>query len=236
MQKREAVGILLGMHESIDVIIPRGGPSLVKRVIEESRIPLFQHLQGICHSYIHKKAQLSQAIAVVCNAKMRRTGICGATETVLIDEAIAKTALPQLVDVLSELGCEIRGCARTQAMDNRVVPASEGDWSTEYLAAIVSIKVVDDIDQAIAHIHQYSSSHTEAILSEDPEAVARFMQSIDSAIVMHNTSTQFADGGEFGLGAEIGIATGKLHARGPVGAEQLTSFQYHVSSSGLTRR
>ncbi len=234
-QAREAVGILLQMNEFIDVLIPRGGASLVKRVMEESRIPLFQHLQGICHTYIHKDAEKSMAIDIVLNAKMRRTGICGATETLLIDESIAKDVLPDLIDALVNTGCEIRGCKKTQSMDSRVIPASEEDWATEYLDAILSIKVVSALDEAVEHIKKYSSSHTECIITNNNDAAAEFMNRIHSAIVMHNASTQFADGGEFGMGAEIGISTGKLHARGPVGVEQLTTFHYLVSGSGQTR-
>lgn len=234
-QDREAVGILLQMNEFIDVIIPRGGQSLVKRVMAESRIPLFLHLQGLCHTYIHKDADKTMAIDIVVNAKMRRTGICGATETLLIDEAVAKDILPDLIEALLNTGCKLRGCARTKAIDDRVSLASEEDWSTEYLDAILSIKVVANLDEAIAHIKKYGSSHTESIITNNTDAASVFMNKIQSAIVMHNASTQFADGGEFGMGAEIGISTGKLHARGPVGVEQLTTFHYQVFGSGQTR-
>jgi glutamate-5-semialdehyde dehydrogenase len=234
-QDREAVGVLLQMSDYIDVIIPRGGASLVKRVIAESRIPLFQHLQGLCHTYIHQAADKSMAIDIVVNAKMRRTGICGATETLLIDEAVAATILPDLIDVLIKKGCEIRGCDKTKEIDSRVKLASQSDWETEYLDAILSIKIVKNLDEAVAHIRQYGSSHTESIVTNDNESAAKFMNQMRSAIVMHNASTQFADGGEFGMGAEIGISTGKLHARGPVGVEQLTTFHYYVTGNGQTR-
>lgn len=234
-QDREAVGHLLRMNDYIDVIIPRGGASLVKRVIEESRIPLFQHLQGLCHSYIHHAADKAMAIAIVVNAKMRRTGICGATETLLIDEAVALKILPDLIDALIKINCEVRGCQKTQAIDQRVLVALESDWATEYLNAILSVKIVSNLEAAVAHIKEYGSSHTESIITNDNEAAAKFMNQIQSAIVMHNASTQFADGGEFGMGGEIGISTGKLHARGPVGLEQLTTFHYQVIGNGQTR-
>jgi len=234
-QDREAVGEMLKMNDTIDVIIPRGGRSLVKRVTEESRIPLFQHLEGICHTYIHAQANKQMAIEVIGNAKLRRPGICGATETLLIDEAIAEDFLPDIIDILIEEGCELRGCAKTQNIDPRVNAAHAKDWSTEYLDKILSIKVVSGIEQAIEHIREYSSSHTEAIITDDNAVAQYFMKVVDSSIVMHNASTQFADGGEFGMGAEIGISTGKLHARGPVGVEQLTTFHYQVQGSGQTR-
>lgn len=234
-QDRAMVGKMLRMSEYIDVIIPRGGASLVKRVSEESRIPLFYHLQGICHSYVHASADPAMALEVVLNAKMRRTGICGATETVLVDADIAPSFLPALVQKLADTGCEVRGCGAAAKICPTILSATEADWSTEYLDAIVSIKIVSGMEEAIAHIQQYSSSHTEAILAKDEDAVAQFMRAVDSSIVMHNASTQFADGGEFGMGAEIGISTGRMHARGPVGVEQLTTFQYQVKGHGHTR-
>lgn len=235
-QDREAVGMLLQMSNDIDVIIPRGGASLVKRVMSESRIPLFQHLQGLCHTYVHHAADKAMAIDIVINAKMRRTGICGATETLLIDEGATGKILPELIESLINRGCEIRGCSKTQSFDTRVLPAFETDWETEYLDAVLSIKVVANSDEAIEHINRYGSSHTESIITQDNDAAVQFMNRIQSAIVMHNASTQFADGGEFGMGAEIGISTGKLHARGPVGVEQLTTFHYMVCGSGQVRR
>lgn len=232
---RAAVGEMLTMTDYIDVIVPRGGKSLIERVSAESKVPLFKHLEGICHTYIHAKADLAKARAVTVNAKMRRTGICGATETVLIDEAVAATVLPGLMDDLTDAGCEVRGDARAQAIDARITAASDEDWDTEYLDAILSVRVVPGVEAAIGHIQQHSSAHTEAIITEDDAAAAKFTAEVDSAIVMINASTQFADGGEFGMGAEIGISTGKMHARGPVGVEQLTSFKYVVTGSGQTR-
>lgn len=232
---RAAVGEMLRMVGVIDVIVPRGGKSLISRVLAESKVPLFQHLEGICHTYIHTAADPEKARKVVLNAKMRRTGICGATETLLVDRAIAARVLPPILDDLCKAGCEIRGDQETSALDARVVPAAAADWDTEYLDAILSVRVVEGIEEAIAHIRAHSSQHTEAILTEDTAAAEHFVASIDSAIVMVNASTQFADGGEFGMGAEIGIATGKLHARGPVGVEQLTSFKYIVRGSGQCR-
>jgi len=232
---RAAVGALLRAAEYVDVIVPRGGKGLIQRVTEESRVPLFKHLEGICHTYIHEAADPAIARAVPLNAKMRRTGICGATETILVDRVIAPAVVPGLVDDLTGAGCTVRGCAETQALDSRVEPATDEDWDTEYLDAIVSMKVVGGLDEAIAHIAEHGSDHTDAILTEDPAAAERFLNAVDSAIVMVNASTQFADGGEFGMGAEIGIATGKLHARGPVGVEQLTSFKYQVRGTGQTR-
>ena len=235
-QDRDAVGLLLsGLEGSLDLIVPRGGKSLVKRVQEEARVPVFSHLEGICHVYVDKAAKLDMAKAIVLNAKMRRTGVCGAAETILIDKACAPTHLRPLIATLIEAGCEVRGCAMTMAADNRVKPASEEDWGTEYLDAIVSMKVVAGIDEAMAHIARYGSQHTDAIVTEDDAAARRFLTEVDSAITLHNASTQFADGGEFGFGAEIGIATGRLHARGPVGLEQLTTFKYQVSGTGQTR-
>ncbi|WP_424982233.1 glutamate-5-semialdehyde dehydrogenase [Maritalea sp. S77] len=233
---REAVGKLLqGLNGNVDVIVPRGGKGLVGRVQQEARVPVFAHLEGICHIVVDQSANLDMALDVIINAKMRRTGICGAVETVLIDQNVAPLLVPQLVDALAEKGCEVRGCQRTAGLDNRVIDATEEDWSTEYLDAIISIRITDDFDQALDHIAQYSSHHTEAVLAEDETVVERFFSEVDSAILMHNASTQFADGGEFGMGAEIGIATGKMHARGPVGVEQLTSFNYRVHGKGQTR-
>lgn len=234
-QDRTAVDILLQMDEYIDVIIPRGGKALIKHIQDHSRIPIFSHLEGLCHTYIHEAAQLDMAINIILNAKMRRTGICGATETILIDQSIASHFLPPIINVLIEKGCEIRGDQSVQNIDPRVKLACTKDWATEYLDAIISIKAVDDINDAIKHITQYSTHHTEAIVTDNKKAADLFKKSINSAIVMHNCSTQFADGGEFGMGAEIGISTGKLHARGPVGANQLTTFKYIVEGQGQTR-
>ena len=232
---RAAVGVLLKMAAFVDVIVPRGGKSLIERVQTESRVPVFAHLEGLCHTYVDAGADLDKARAIIVNAKMRRTGICGATETVLVDDAIAGKALAPIVADLIDAGCAVRGDAATQAVDERVEPAEDADWTTEYLEAIVSVGVVDGVGGAIAHINANGSNHTDAIVTEDAAAADRFLREVDSAIVMHNTSTQFADGGEFGMGAEIGIATGKLHARGPVGAEQLTSFKYLVRGTGQVR-
>jgi glutamate-5-semialdehyde dehydrogenase len=232
---RAAVGEMLTMTAFIDVIVPRGGRSLVERVSAESRVPLFKHLDGICHTYIHAAADLDKARAVTLNAKMRRTGICGATETILVDQAIAPAILPPLVEDLVKAGCTVRGDTQTQAVSALVEAATDADWDTEYLDAVVSVKVVDDLDAALAHVALHSSQHTDCILTEDQEAAERFLTRVDSAIVMHNASTQFADGGEFGMGAEIGISTGRMHARGPVGVEQLTIFKYKVRGTGQTR-
>ena len=232
---RGAVGAMLTAVGKIDVIVPRGGRSLVERVQNEARVPVFAHLEGICHSYVAQGAELSKAVDIVVNAKMRRTGICGATETLLIDEAIAEEMLPTIAAALEEKGCALRGCEHACALVPSMEAANEDDWSTEYLDAILSVKIVTSLDEAIAHIQRYSSGHTEAIITQDQDAIARFQKEIDSAIVMANASTQFADGGEFGMGAEIGIATGKMHARGPVGAAQLTSFKYVVTGDGQTR-
>ena len=232
---RGAVGAMLTAVGKIDVIVPRGGRSLVERVQNEARVPVFAHLEGICHSYVAQGAELSKAVDIVVNAKMRRTGICGATETLLIDDAIAGEMLPTIAAALEEKGCALRGCERARALVPAMEVAAEEDWSTEYLDAILSVKIVASLDEAIAHIKTYSSGHTEAIITQNQEAIARFQKEIDSAIVMANASTQFADGGEFGMGAEIGIATGKMHARGPVGAAQLTSFKYVVTGDGQTR-
>jgi len=233
---REAVGLMLGgLGGNIDVLVPRGGKSLVARVQAEARVPVFAHLDGICHVYVHAAADLAMAKSVVLNAKMRRTGICGAAETLLVDRACASTHLAPLVTMLLDAGCAVRGDEATQAVDPRVTPASEEDWRTEYLDAIISVRVVGGLEAAMAHIDTYGSHHTDSIITEDEAAAARFLAEVDSAIVIHNASTQFADGGEFGFGAEIGIATGRMHARGPVGVEQLTSFNYRVHGSGQTR-
>lgn len=233
---RAAVGEMLkGLNGTVDIIVPRGGKSLVARVQAEARVPVFAHLEGICHVYVDKAADLQTAVNVVVNAKMRRTGICGAAETLLVDEAGPADILPTLLAALADAGCALRGDANAQAADARVEPASEEDWATEYLEPIISVKTVNGVDGAIQHIGQYSSSHTESIITEDEAAADKFLTFVDSAIVMHNASTQFADGGEFGMGAEIGISTGKTHARGPVGLEQLTSFKYVVRGHGQTR-
>ena len=233
---RAAVGLMLqGLDGAIDVIVPRGGKGLVGRVQAEARVPVFAHLEGVCHVYVDKAASLDMAKRIVLNAKMRRTGVCGAAETLLVDRSVAPTHLKPLVTMLIEAGCEVRGDEATRAIDTRAKAASEEDWSTEYLDAIISAKVVDGVDGAISHIEHYGSHHTDAIITEDKQAAEKFLNEVDSAIVLHNASTQFADGGEFGFGAEIGIATGKLHARGPVGVEQLTSFKYRVRGSGQIR-
>ena len=233
---RNAVGYLLsGLNDSIDVVVPRGGKSLVERVQNEAKVPVFGHLEGICHVYIDKDADVKKAIEVTINAKMRRTGICGAAETLLIDKENADIFLPKLAEALEDLDCELRGCNNSLKIINDMIPAEENDWSTEYLDAIISVKIVDGIRGAIDHINSYSTSHTDSIITENIKTADIFLKEIDSAIVMHNASTQFADGGEFGMGAEIGIATGRFHARGPVGVEQLTSFKYVVRGSGQVR-
>jgi glutamate-5-semialdehyde dehydrogenase len=233
---RSAVGFMLGgLGGAIDVIVPRGGKDLVARVQAEARLPVFAHLEGVCHVYVHAGADLDMAKEIVLNAKMRRTGICGSAETLLVDRAAAPTQLAPLVKMLIEAGCEVRGDAATQAADARVKPATEEDWPQEYLDAIIAVKVVDGLDEAIAHIARYGSQHTDAILTDDKAAAEQFLARVDSAIVLHNASTQFADGGEFGMGAEIGIATGRFHARGPVGVEQLTIYKYVVRGQGQTR-
>ncbi len=234
-QDRAAVDILLNMNDYIDVLIPRGGKKLIQHLSEHSKIPMFKHLDGICHTYIHQQANVDMALAIVKNAKLRRTGICGATETVLVDHAIADSILPALITLLLDSGCEVRGDSLTQQYNKQVITATEQDWATEYLDAIIAIKIVDNIHAALTHIDNYSSKHTDAIITDDPQAAELFLNHVNSAIAMHNCSTQFADGGEFGMGAEIGIATGKLHARGPVGVEQLTTFKYKVQGSGQTR-
>jgi glutamate-5-semialdehyde dehydrogenase len=233
---REAVGMMLaGLDGAIDVIVPRGGKNLVSRVQSEARVPVFAHLEGVCHVYVDGKAKLAMAKSIVLNAKMRRTGVCGAAETLLVDRAGADKLLKPLITMLLDAGCEIRGDAAVLAVDRRVKPADEQDWSTEYLDAILTAGVVDGVDAAIAHVERYGSHHTDAIVTEDGKAAEKFLREVDSAIVLHNASTQFADGGEFGFGAEIGIATGRLHARGPVGVEQLTSFKYRIRGNGQTR-
>jgi glutamate-5-semialdehyde dehydrogenase len=233
---RAAVGLMLGgLDGNIDVIVPRGGKGLVTRVQAEARVPVFAHLEGVCHVYVDKAASLDMAKNIVLNAKMRRTGVCGAAETLLVDRAGADKFLKPLVDMLIQAKCDVRGDKATQAADSRVKAATEEDWSTEYLDAIIAAKVVDGIDAAIAHIERYGSHHTDAIVTDDRAAAEKFLREVDSAIVLHNASTQFADGGEFGFGAEIGIATGRLHARGPVGVDQLTTFKYRVHGNGQIR-
>jgi glutamate-5-semialdehyde dehydrogenase len=233
---RAAVGLLLtGLNGGVDVIVPRGGKSLVARVEAEARVPVFAHLEGVNHVYVDRSANLEMAKKIVLNAKMRRPGVCGAAETLLVDRAGAATSLKPLVEMLIDAGCEVRGDAAVQRVDARVKPASDEDWATEYEDAIISARVVDGLDEAITHIHTHGSHHTDAIVTDDARAAEKFLNEVDSAIVLHNASTQFADGGEFGFGAEIGIATGKFHARGPVGAEQLTSFKYRVRGTGQTR-
>ena len=233
---RAAVGEMLkGLDGNLDVIVPRGGKSLVGRVQSEARVPVFAHLEGICHLYIDRSADLDMAVRVAVNAKMRRTGICGAAETLLVDRAVASTPLAPVLDALSAAGCAIRASAEVLALYSNAAPATDADWTTEYLDAIISVALVDGVGGAIEHIERHSSHHTEGIVAADDAAVERFFAEIDSAILLHNASTQFADGGEFGMGAEIGIATGKMHARGPVGVEQLTSFKYRVRGSGQVR-
>jgi len=233
---RAAVGAMLaGLDGNVDVIVPRGGKSLVARVQEEARVPVFAHLEGICHVFVHAGADLAMAERIVLNAKMRRTGICGAAETLLVDRACAGTHLKPLVAMLLDAGCAVRGDEAAQAVDGRVVPATEEDWRTEYLDAVISVRVVDGLEAAIDHIETYGSHHTDSIVTGDEAAAEQFLAEVDSAIVLHNASTQFADGGEFGFGAEIGIATGRMHARGPVGVEQLTSFKYRIRGAGQTR-
>jgi glutamate-5-semialdehyde dehydrogenase len=233
---RAAVGdMLTGLNGCIDLIVPRGGKSLVARVQADARVPVFSHLEGICHVFVDRDADLDMANTIVLNAKMRRTGVCGSAETILVDKAISTKALPRLIHTLIDAGCEIRGDATVQALDKRVRPATEQDWHTEYLDAIVSMGVVDGVDAAMDHIARYGSQHTDSIITGNQATAERFLTSVDSAIVLHNASTQFADGGEFGFGAEIGIATGKMHARGPVGVEQLTTFKYQVRGTGQIR-
>jgi glutamate-5-semialdehyde dehydrogenase len=233
---RAIVGEMLkGLDGSIDLIVPRGGKSLVARVQQDARVPVFSHLEGVCHVYVDRDADLGMAKSIVLNAKMRRTGVCGAAETILVDRPISDRALPILIRTLTDAGCEVRGDADTMKASNLVKPATEEDWSTEYLDAIVSMRVVDDVDAAMEHIAKYGSQHTDAIITANAATAERFLKTVDSAIVLHNASTQFADGSEFGFGAEIGIATGKLHARGPVGVGQLTTFKYQIRGTGQTR-
>ncbi len=234
---RAAVGLMLtGLEGAIDVIVPRGGKSLVARVQMEARVPVFAHLEGVCHVYVDRQADLEMAKKIVINAKMRRTGICGAAETLLVDAKVADQYLKPLIEALQQAGCRVRGDEHALALGlPGVTPASASDWSTEYLDAIIAVKVVDGVREAIDHIEHYGSHHTEAIITNDKRTAQRFLAEVDSAIVLHNASTQFADGGEFGMGAEIGIATGRMHARGPVGVEQLTSFKYRVTGSGQIR-
>ena len=233
---RRAVGVMLGgMTEFIDVMVPRGGKSLIARVQKEARVPVIGHLEGLCHVYVDKSADLEMAKRITVNAKMRRTGICGAAETLLVDRACAATHLRPLIEALLAAGCAVRGDAATQAADKRVTPATEEDWRTEYLDAIISVRIVDGVSGAIDHIETHGSHHTEAIIAEDARAAEEFLNGIDSAILLHNASTQFADGGEFGMGAEIGISTSKIHARGPVGARELTSYKFIVRGQGQIR-
>ena len=233
---RAAVGAMLsGLDGNIDVIVPRGGKGLVARVQEEARVPVFAHLEGNCHVYVAAGAQLGMATEIILNAKLRRTGVCGAAETLLVDRSVAATHLAPLVKALLDAGCAVRGDAETRAVDARVTAATEEDWRTEYLDAVIAVKVVDGIEAAIDHVEAFGSHHTDAIVTDDERLAQKFLAEVDSAIVVHNASTQFADGGEFGFGAEIGIATGRMHARGPVGVEQLTSFNYRVHGAGQTR-
>ncbi len=232
---RAAVGEMLRQHDLIDIIVPRGGRSLIERVMEESMIPVIAHLEGICHVYVDRAADPRMARNIVLNAKMRRTGICGAAETVLIDRAEAASQLPGIVDDLVQADCEVRGDTEARAIDGRIKPASEADWETEYLDAIISVRVVDGVEEAVDHVNRYGTNHTDTIVTDDVKVAEVFLSGVDSGIVMHNASTQFADGGEFGMGAEIGISTGKLHARGPVGADQLTSYKYIVRGGGQIR-
>jgi glutamate-5-semialdehyde dehydrogenase len=233
---RAAVGHMLAdMADSIDVIVPRGGKNLIARVKKEARVPVIGHLEGVCHVYVDRGANLDMATSIVLNAKMRRTGICGSAETLLVDRGCAATHLAPIIKTLLDAGCEVRGDEASAAVDARVKPATEQDWYTEYLDAIIAARVVDGVDAAIAHIREYGSQHTECIVTDDAAAATRFLAKVDSAIVLHNASTQFADGGEFGMGAEIGISTDKFHARGPVGVAQLTSYKYVVRGSGQIR-
>jgi len=233
---RAAVGHLLGgLNACIDLIIPRGGKSLISRVQTDARVPVLAHLEGLCHSYIHKDADIDKAEAIILNAKLRRTGVCGSTETLLMDSRIAQKALPRIASALSEKGCELRGDKASQFLHTTIKPAADNDYFTEHLAPILNIRIVENIDAALAHIAKYGSGHTDCIITENEEAAGHFLRDVDSAICMHNTSTQFADGGEFGFGAEIGIATGRLHARGPVGAQHLTTYKYHVQGDGQVR-
>ena len=231
---REAVAALLKADQFVDLVIPRGGRGLVELVRDQASVPTLLHLDGNCHSYVHAAADVDKAVAIIRNAKLRRTGVCGATESIVIDRVIAEQVVPKLAEAMGS-DCELRGDAEAVALDSRIKPATDADWDTEYLDPIASVKIVDGLDEGIAWVDAHSSHHTDAILTEDEDAARRFMTAIDSAVVMHNASTQFSDGGEFGMGAEIGIATGKMHARGPVGLEQLTSFKYLVHGNGQTR-
>jgi glutamate-5-semialdehyde dehydrogenase len=226
--------MLAGLDAALDVLIPRGGKTLVAKVQAEARVPVLAHLEGICHTYIHAAADLDKAVALTVNAKMRRVSVCGATETLLIDRAVATRMLPSIAAALELSGCALRGDEAARAV-YQMAPASDADWSTEYLAPVLSVRVVSDLREAVAHIARYGSQHTDCIVTEDESAAEQFLNGVDSAIVLHNASTQFADGGEFGFGGEIGIATGRLHARGPVGAEQLTTFKYVVRGVGQIR-
>lgn len=232
---RDAVGALLHMHDYVDVIVPRGGRGLIERVMNDARMPVFAHLDGLCHVYVHAHADPEKAQSIAVNAKMRRTSICGAAETLLCDASYAEDLLPKILQELSDQGCEIRGDDRTRTVFPNAIPTQDDDWTTEYLDSIISVKVVDGLDQAIDHVNGNGSNHTDSIITEDNDAAETFIRNVDSAIVMQNASTQFADGGEFGMGAEIGISTGRMHARGPVGAEQLTSFKYVVRGTGQIR-
>ena len=232
---RAAVGEMLVMSDYIDVLVPRGGRSLVERVQSEAKVPIFAHLEGVCHTYVNSSSNPDMASDIVLNAKMRRPGICGATETLLIDREAIKTHLPSIIDALLAAGCEIRGDESIINYSDKILPASESDWSTEYLDSILSIKQVEDVREAIDHVNCYGTEHTDAIITEDQKIAEKFMNEVKSAIVIHNASTQFADGGEFGMGAEIGISTGRMHARGPVGVDQLTTFKYKVRGSGQIR-
>ena len=235
-REREAVGLMLGgLEGAINVVVPRGGKGLVARVQQEARVPVIGHLDGNCHVYVDRDADASMAIAITLNAKLRRTGVCGAAETLLVDQPLVATLLPALVQALLAAGCAVRGDAATQAIDARVTPAGETDWQSEFLDAIIAVRVVDGVDEAMAHIARYGSSHTESIITANAATAQRFLDEVDSAIVLHNASTQFADGGEFGMGAEIGISTDRFHARGPVGVEQLTSYKYVVRGTGQIR-
>ena len=231
---REAVAALLKADQFVDLVIPRGGRGLVELVRDQASVPTLLHLDGNCHSYVHAAADVDKAVAIIRNAKLRRTGVCGATESIVVDRVIAEQVVPKLAEAMGA-DCELRGDAEAVALDSRIKPATDADWDTEYLDPIASVKIVDGLDEGIAWVDAHSSHHTDAILTEDEVAARRFMTAIDSAVVMHNASTQFSDGGEFGMGAEIGIATGKMHARGPVGLEQLTSFKYLVHGNGQTR-
>jgi len=234
-QDRAAVGELLRLSDYVDIIVPRGGKSLIERVQNDSRVPVMAHLDGICHIYVDEYADLDKAVAITVNAKLRRTGICGSAETLLIDQKIAKRHMPTILRALDEKGCEIRGDKNVIALFAKATEATEEDWGTEYLDAIISVRVVDGVGGAIGHIATYGSNHTDSIITENAENAEKFLNEVDSAIVIHNASTQYADGGEFGMGAEIGISTGKMHARGPVGLEQLTSYKYQVRGNGQTR-